>query len=100
VFRTETVDFLDWAESYLNQLDPLHVASRTGEFEKNSSGHYLSDLDRMKEAFGRLLGSDWADAWKVGHDYTPKLKAERRYYYGDKSVFEIGSTDTDDDPDA
>jgi hypothetical protein len=99
VFRTETVDYLDWAESYVNQLDPLHAASRTGEFEKGSTGHFQSDLDRMREAFGRLLGSDWTDAWKVGNDYAPKPKPEGHWYYGEKSVFEInqhGAEDVDD----
>jgi hypothetical protein len=99
VFRTETVDFLNWAESYINQLDPLHAAERTEEFEKDSTGHFQSDLDRMRAAFGRLLGSDWTDAWKVGHDYTPAPKSERHGYYGDKSIFELNSPDDPDDPD-
>ena len=91
VFRTETVDFLNWAESYVNQLDPLHAAERTGEFEESSTHHFQNDLDRIKKAFGRLLGSDWSDAWKVGHDYAPTPKSERRCYYDDKSVFELNS---------
>lgn len=70
VFRGETVDFLDWAEDYVNQLDPLRAAERTGEFEEGSTYHFQNDLDRMKKAFGRLLGSDWA-GW-------PRLHASAR----------------------
>jgi hypothetical protein len=93
------VDFLEWAESYVNQLDPLHAAERTGEFEESSTHHFQNDLDRIKKAFGRLLGSDWSDAWKVGHDYTPAPKAEGHWYYGDKSVFEPNASDGSGDPD-
>jgi hypothetical protein len=99
VFRTESVDFFDWAEGYLNQLDPLHGAERTGEFEEGSTHHFQNDLDRLKKAFGRLLGSEWSDAWKVGRNYTPAPKPERYGYYGDKSVFEIDSPDAPGDAD-
>lgn len=98
-FRNDTVDFLDWAQTYVNQLDPLHAAERTGEFEESSTHHFQNDLDRMKKAFGRLLGGDWTDAWKVSEDYTPKPKSERHWYYGDKPVFEIDSIDSRDDGD-
>lgn len=36
-FRNETIDFLEWAEEYVNQLDPLQSADRTCEFEKGLS---------------------------------------------------------------
>jgi hypothetical protein len=42
----------------------------------------------MKKAFGRLLGGDWPDAWKISEHYTPKPKTG---YYGKRSVFEVGS---------
>jgi len=94
-FRDETVNFLDWADGYVNQLDPLHEAERTGEFEEGSSYHFQNDLDRMKKAFGRLLGGDWPDAWKVSEDYTPKPR--KGYCYAEKSVFEIEVERTKDD---
>ena len=97
-FRDDTVSFLDWADEYVNQLDPLHPAERTGEFEESSSYHFQNDLDRMKKAFGRLLGGCWPDAWKVSQDYTPKPR--KGYYYGEKSVFELeaeGAADDDSD---
>src|ERR1700685_1430153 len=51
-FRDKTINYLDWAERYLAQLDPLNAADRTGEFEEGSSYHFQNDLDRMKKAFG------------------------------------------------
>jgi hypothetical protein len=97
-FQEEAIDFLDWAQTYLNQLDPLHPASRTGEFEETSH-YYQNDLDRMKKAFGRLLGTDWPKAWKSGHNYTPPPKSERSWSYREKSVFEVdpGDSTIDDD---
>jgi hypothetical protein len=97
-FRDETVNFLAWADEYVNQIDPLHEAERTGEFEESSTYHFQNDLDRLKKAFGRLLGGDWEDAWKVSQDYTPMPR--KGYYYGERSVFEVGSGAEDDDADA
>jgi hypothetical protein len=92
-FREEVIDFLDWAERYVNQLDPLHSDMRTGEFEKSTTYHFQNDLDRMKEAFGRLLGAGWTGAWKISQDYTPKPKSERHWYYGERSVFAVEPPD-------
>ena len=92
-FRNETIDYLDWAERYVNQLDPLREMARTGEFEEDSEYHYQNELESLKKAFGRLLGSDWSDAFKLGEDYTPKPK--KGWYYGDRSVFEIGKADSE-----
>jgi hypothetical protein len=97
-FRDETVNFLDWADEYVNQIDPLHEAERTGEFEESSTYHFQNDLDRLKKAFGRFLGGDWEDAWKVSQDYTPKPR--KGYYYGERSVFEVGSGAEDDEGEA
>jgi hypothetical protein len=89
---------LDWAERYISQLDPLKTNDRTGEFEESRSGYnYQNDLDRMKKAFGRLLGSDWPDAWKISEDYSPKPKTG--WSYGEKSVFEVGSVSKGDNDD-
>jgi hypothetical protein len=85
-FRDQIIDFLAWAERYIDQLDPLQPASRTGEFEKKDC-YYHADLERMKKAFGRLLGSDWSGAWKRGKDYTPKPTTG--WSYREKSVFEV-----------
>ena len=94
-FRRGTVNFLEWAEAYVDQLDPLHGAPRTDEFEGAPTYAYQNDVDKMKQSFGRLLGGDWTDAWKVSEDYTPKPRTG--YYSGEKSVFEIGKAGSGDD---
>jgi hypothetical protein len=93
-FRDQTVDFLAWAERYIDQIDPLQSARRTGEFEKTDN-YYHGDLDRMKKAFGRLLGSEWSSAWKRGKDYTPKPSTG--WSYREKSVFEVGPAESEND---
>jgi hypothetical protein len=97
-FRNKTVDFLKWADEYINQLDPLEPAARTREFREGSTGYYHNDLESMKNAFGRLLGSDWSDAWKIGKDYTSPPKTDRySYSHREKSVFDIAPPAPDDD---
>jgi len=96
-FRGESLNYLDWAERYMDQLDPLNGADRTGEFEESSGHHYRSDLEDMKKAFGRLLGSDWPNAWKISEDYTPQPKTG--WSYTEKSVFEVGSAADKEDED-
>ncbi|MDB6087900.1 MAG: hypothetical protein JWN85_684 [Gammaproteobacteria bacterium] len=44
---------------YVDELDPLQVTLRTGEFEESSTYHFQNDLDRMKKALERL---SWARA--------------------------------------
>lgn len=66
-FQKEQIDYLAWAERYVDELDPLNPAPRSVEFLE-CTGRYMNDLERMKDAFGRLLGSEWADAWKLGAD--------------------------------
>jgi hypothetical protein len=96
-FHGENLNYLDWAERYISQLDPLNSADRTGEFEEGSNYQYQRDLDSMKKAFGRLLGSDWPDAWKISADYTPEPRSG--WSYREKSVFEVGSLADADDED-
>jgi|GEM_PF-300908 len=98
-FRDETIDYLDWAERYVNELDPLSQALRSGEFQESSIYHFQNDLDRMKKSFGRLLGADWAEAFKLGQDYMPDPESDRRWPYREKSVFEVGSADESPDDD-
>jgi hypothetical protein len=98
-FRDDTVDYLDWAEHYVNELDPLARVIRSGEFEESSTYHFQNDLDRMKKAFGRLLGAEWSKAFKLGHDYARDPNSGRHRSYGEKSIFEVGSAEEADDQD-
>lgn len=95
-FRDATVDFLEWAEAYVDQLDPLRAARRTGEFDESSTYRYHTDLDRMKNAFGRLLGTEWPDAFKIGKDYAQKPRSAGYWYTRDKSVFDVGTQEPQD----
>jgi hypothetical protein len=99
-FRKESVDFLSWAEGYVDQLDPLGAQPRSEDFESRPSGYAGNDLERMKASFGRLLGSEWESAWKTGVDYTPEEvpPSERwRLAYQKRSVFEVGGSGEDDE---
>lgn len=95
-FRDKKVDFLEWADAYVDQLDPLRAARRTGEFDESSTYRYHTDLDRMKNAFGRLLGTEWPDAFKVGKDYAQKPRSESYWYAGDRSVFDVSAQEPED----
>lgn len=84
-FGDRSINYLDWAEAYVDQLDPLNSEARSAEFVKHT-GYYVNDLDRIKAAYGRLLGSEWMEAWKLGADYAPD---PARHYYYSRSVFEV-----------
>jgi len=93
-FRDEVIDFLNWAEQYVNQMDPLHELPRSGLFERSGAHQYQTDIERMKNALARLLGGEWASAWKVGADYSPPKKSASDWLYSSResSVFEVGDT--------
>jgi hypothetical protein len=86
-FMGESVDFLDWAESYINQLDPLHPSQRSIELQAHRSGYVVNDLDRITASFARLLGSEWTSAWKMGNDADQRTDTERTF--DRKSVFRV-----------
>ena len=58
----EPLDFLDWAESYINAMDPLHEAPRIEEFERED--YSWRAAEEAKAEFSRLSGHDWADPGK------------------------------------
>jgi hypothetical protein len=59
----EPLDFLDWAERYLNAMDPLHQAPRVEEFEREDYSWRAGE--EAKAELSRLSGHDWAESWKV-----------------------------------
>lgn len=89
-FRDQHIDYLDWAEAYVDQLDPLTSRPRSLEFSRHNV-YFVNDLDRQKADIGRLFGSEWTGAWKLGADYSPD--PTKRYYYHARSVFEIEDVD-------
>jgi hypothetical protein len=92
-----TVDFLNWADGFVDQLDPLSASPRTDDYQQEHTGYIHSEVDRMKQSFARLLGTDWKEAWKLGEDYSQRSDPEDswRYSYRNPSVFEITGKDDD-----
>lgn len=61
-----SIDFLAWAEQYVNQLDPLHPEHRDPDFGYARDFHYGADEKRFSEELQRLLGHSWESASKRG----------------------------------
>jgi hypothetical protein len=100
-YLNTTLDYLAWAERYVDQLDPLSSAPRVEDFERPTN-EYGGDDDKWKKGVARLLGAPWKEAWKIGKDYTPPPRDPHDYWYSsrERSVFEVGSAgnlDEDDD---
>ena len=91
------IDFLAWADRYVEQLDPLSDTERCEDFERPSND-YGGDDEKWKRGLARLVGSLWKDAWKVGTDYTVLDEdSDNTWSYREKSVFEPPSEDSEDD---
>jgi hypothetical protein len=94
-----TIDFLAWADRYVEQLDPLIDAPRVEDFERPSND-YGSEDEKWKRGLARLVGSLWKDAWKVGKDYAVPAKNPDNYWsQREKSVFELESPDEESEDD-
>ena len=61
----ESVDFLAWAEHYVNQLDPLHPEPRDPDLAHESDFRYGADNEHHAEEQRRLSGHDWEKADKL-----------------------------------
>jgi hypothetical protein len=100
-FLNTTLNYLAWAERYVEQLDPLSPSPRLEDFERPTN-EYGNDDEKWKKGVARLLGAPWKDAWKIGKDYAmPRRKDPDDYWYShrDKSVFEVGSVAHNDEED-
>lgn len=62
----QSIDFLAWAECYVNQLDPLHAEPRNPDCAHEHSWQYNSEEKRFTEELQRLLGHGWEHAAKLG----------------------------------
>jgi hypothetical protein len=60
-----TEDFLDWAERYVDQMDPLTPAPRNPDQQPNDSNYYRADEEAFKASIQRLLGQNWAESLKL-----------------------------------
>jgi hypothetical protein len=59
----EPIDFLAWAERYVDAMDPLRSAPRAPELMPEEYNWRASE--HAKEELSRLSGHDWAKSWKV-----------------------------------
>ena len=66
----EKIDFLLWAERYVDQLDPLHPLRRVPEMMPPEGYSYGRDLE-LEEQLARFLGRDWHKCFKVS-EHTPQ----------------------------
>ena len=69
----EPVDFLDWAERYVNQLDPLHPEPRDADFQHERDFYYHSDEKRLTEELQRLFGHAWEHSRKLAGPGSQEL---------------------------
>ena len=59
------MDFLEFAEHYVNQLDPLHPAPRDPDFAHERTFQYGADDKRLQEELQRFSGHTWERASKL-----------------------------------
>lgn len=59
------IDFLAWAERYVDQLDPLHPEPRDPDVAHEHDFHYGAEEKRFTDELQRLLGHSWEKAWKL-----------------------------------
>jgi hypothetical protein len=62
-FMGEQIDFLSWAEAYVEQLDPLTVTDRNPD--QSGGETYYSTEEKLKESIRRLIGADWNESSKL-----------------------------------
>jgi hypothetical protein len=61
--QNEHVDFVAWAEHYIDQLDPLTTTPHDPDLEEERP-MYRSTSEGVQESVSRLLGREWQTAWK------------------------------------
>lgn len=58
------VDFIAWAQHYVDQLDPLSMTPHDPDLEEDRPGYYHGS-EKFQEALARLVGQDWQSARKL-----------------------------------
>lgn len=85
-FRDDRIDFLEWADDYIAQLDPLSDAPTSPDHQGEKSLYYRSDEELLKKSLLRFFNLDGHLPSKVLATVTPS---------GDTD--EEAETDFDDD---
>lgn len=83
--QEETVDFLEWAQHYVDQLDPLCNAPHDPDLETERPGYYSPADKQVNETLDRLLGNHWSDAFKVGQPTPAPEPSETSILFGGRS---------------
>ena len=62
---SDEIDFLGWAEHYVNQLDPLHTEPRDADCVHERDSYYGAEEKRPQESLERLIGFGWENTAKL-----------------------------------
>ena len=63
--QAESIDFLAWAEHYIDQLDPLNPVPHDPDLGEPDRPYYVRDESLLKNALLRLTGASWESATKI-----------------------------------
>jgi hypothetical protein len=74
--QTETIDFLDWAAHYTDQLDPLCATPHDPDMKSERPGYYTPPETKLDEVLSRLLGQRWERAFKIGASQSEERESE------------------------
>jgi hypothetical protein len=69
--QNETIDFLDWAKHYIDQLDPLCATPHDADMKSERPSYYAASETKLNEVLSRLLGQRWEQAFKMGAREEP-----------------------------
>lgn len=70
-FRNDRIDFLEWAEGYITQLDPLSATPANPDHQGEKSPCYRSDEELLKKSLLRFFNLDGHLPSKVLATLTP-----------------------------
>ena len=65
ILGEEKVDFLLWAEQYVDQLDPLSATPRNPDQQRDRSPYWNSGEQELKNLLARFLSCERAPPWKL-----------------------------------
>jgi hypothetical protein len=63
-FLKEPIDFIEWAEAYIQQLDPLTPSPHNSELTEGRS-YYTPTDEKLEAMMLRITGAEWRSASKL-----------------------------------
>jgi hypothetical protein len=61
----ESINFLEWGEHFVNQLDPLHDLPRNPNMMPEKNFYYRADEEALRGLVSRLVGLHWHKSLKL-----------------------------------